>query len=759
MGMKKILVIDYDQSSLQTLHKTLTQEGFEVVLASDGQAGWEKFQAEKPDLVLMEAMLSKIHGFELCDRITKDPVRKVPVFIMTGVYKDRVYRTEALRTYGASEYFEKPLDMLKFVASIHALLTVPDIRPEAELKPAAPTKPGNGEPAEGPQVMPVMPQPKEDKRRIEPPPAPKPPKPEAPRVRPSSGHRSGGDLGLGLETVLETKPEREEHIRPEFLPDFGPHAEAPAKPKHSPDAKPLADDDLRLETLLNIKPDKSEHRRAERDEAIDPLRFLSKNLEEKPAEHHRKDHAAEDIDKLLKTTLADFGLETEKKKPAKPVPPPPPPAPVPEKPRAAAPLPQKPKPAPAPFHPPVRPPTPAAPIKEPPAKEPPAVPHAAPAPAVEKPKPGPPPMPAAVAEKPKPQPPSPPPAVAAPKTPPPPKPRPAPQPAPPAPAPAPKAEARVEAKAAVKEPVPAHEPHKPAEARMFKDIYTVEKKKSPAPFIAVAAGLLVVAAVGFFVLRHKHPVKPAEPDLSSAVTQTQSSVPEKTPETTVPSLSEEKLKAVKAKPQVTQKPAEPLPSAAEAIVPPQIVDASRLSAKTPEKKPEAKAGAGTAAAGAVPEAKTEGAKTADTKTAESQGAQTQEPPPAGVEGGAALGAAGSGGETAAPPAAKANPGDLVDLAAVDDQPKILKSVEPVYPAQAKRFGKEGAVTVNALINEVGTVIETGILKGLKDDMGLEKAAADAVRKWKFQPAKKDGVNVKVWKPIVITFRADRSRTP
>ena len=42
-------------------------------------------------------------------------------------------------------------------------------------------------------------------------------------------------------------------------------------------------------------------------------------------------------------------------------------------------------------------------------------------------------------------------------------------------------------------------------------------------------------------------------------------------------------------------------------------------------------------------------------------------------------------------------------------------------------------------------------------MGLEKAAADAVRKWKFQPAKKDGVNVKVWKPVVITFKANRSR--
>jgi TonB family protein len=754
MGMKKILVIDYDQSSLQNLHKTLTQEGFEVVLASDGQAGWEKFQAEKPDLVLMEAMLSKIHGFELCDRITKDPVRKVPVFIMTGVYKDRVYRTEALRTYGASEYFEKPLDMLKFVASIHGLLTVPDIKPEPEAKPSAPTKPGNGEPAEGPQVLPVMPVHKEEKRRIEPPPATKPPKAEAPRPRPSSGSRSGGDMGLSLETVLNVKPDREEQIRPEFLPDFGPHTEAPPKHKHAPDAVSQEDDDLQLETLLNIHPGKEEHRRPEPAAAIDPLRQLSKDLEEKPHEHHRKDHAADDIDKLLKTTLADFGLETDKKKSVRPVPPPPPaPAPAPEKPRAAAPLPPKPKPAPSPVQPPAPPAL---------AKEKPAVSHAAPAPAIEKPKPvPPPPMPAAVAEKPKPQPPSPPPAVAAPQAQPMPKPKPAPQPAPPAPAPAPKAESKAvpmaEPKAAPKAPVPAHEPQKPTEARMFKDIYTVEKKKSPVPFIAVGAGLVVVAAVGFFILRHKPVSNPADASLPPAVTQTQSSGPEKVPEASVPSLSEEKLKAVKAKPQVTQKPPEPLPTAAEAIVPPQITDASRLTVKTPaEKKPDAKLAAGASAAGAAPDAKTEGTKTTDTKAAESQAVQTQEPPPAGAEVAAPLGAAGTAGES---PAAKANPGDLVDLAAVDDQPKILKSVEPVYPAQARRFGKEGSVTVNALINEAGVVIDTGILKGMKDDMGLEKAAAESVKKWKFQPAKKDGVNVKVWKPIVITFRADKSRIP
>ena len=66
---------------------------------------------------------------------------------------------------------------------------------------------------------------------------------------------------------------------------------------------------------------------------------------------------------------------------------------------------------------------------------------------------------------------------------------------------------------------------------------------------------------------------------------------------------------------------------------------------------------------------------------------------------------------------------------------------------------EGTITVNALIDEKGDVIDTGILMGIQDDKGLGKAAERAIRKWKFQPAKKDGVKVKVWKPFVIVFKA------
>ncbi len=133
--MKKILIIDYDQSSLASLQGILTKEGYQVVTAPDGQVGWDKYNKESPDLVLMEAMLPKVHGFELCQRITSERNSQATVFIMTGVYKDRVYRTEALRTYGAAEYFEKPLKMAELMASVEAVLGKPTPRPEAQSEP------------------------------------------------------------------------------------------------------------------------------------------------------------------------------------------------------------------------------------------------------------------------------------------------------------------------------------------------------------------------------------------------------------------------------------------------------------------------------------------------------------------------------------------------------------------------------------------------------------------------------------------------
>lgn len=95
-------------------------------------------------------------------------------------------------------------------------------------------------------------------------------------------------------------------------------------------------------------------------------------------------------------------------------------------------------------------------------------------------------------------------------------------------------------------------------------------------------------------------------------------------------------------------------------------------------------------------------------------------------------------------------GDLVLLGQVDRPPELKKRVDPKYPASAKAMGIEGQVMVNVLISETGDVVEVVVVQGLRG--GFDEATVTAVKQWKYEPAIKDGLKVKVWKPITITFR-------
>jgi len=122
MAEKKILIVDYDAGSLEKLSKLLKSHKYHVIKASDGQTGYDKFIAEKPDLVVLEAILPKMHGFDLTKRITQESQGRVPVVIVTGLYKGPHYRQEALGPLGAAAFFEKPVDPESFVAAIKRLL-------------------------------------------------------------------------------------------------------------------------------------------------------------------------------------------------------------------------------------------------------------------------------------------------------------------------------------------------------------------------------------------------------------------------------------------------------------------------------------------------------------------------------------------------------------------------------------------------------------------------------------------------------------
>jgi TonB family protein len=97
-------------------------------------------------------------------------------------------------------------------------------------------------------------------------------------------------------------------------------------------------------------------------------------------------------------------------------------------------------------------------------------------------------------------------------------------------------------------------------------------------------------------------------------------------------------------------------------------------------------------------------------------------------------------------------GDLIPFRKVDIKPEIAKKVDPEYPILAYNRGVEGKVVINVLISETGDVIETALIKGIVGPYGFNEECDNAVRQWKFVPAFKDGVKVKVWKTISFTFK-------
>ena len=119
---KKILVVDYEQKSLDEIQQFLKDEHFTILMAYDGNQALEIFETKNPDLVLTSALLPKLNGFELCKKITSGEHGEIrPVIMFSGIYKAEKYRKEAIIGCGAVDFLEKPLakwQMLKVIKSL-----------------------------------------------------------------------------------------------------------------------------------------------------------------------------------------------------------------------------------------------------------------------------------------------------------------------------------------------------------------------------------------------------------------------------------------------------------------------------------------------------------------------------------------------------------------------------------------------------------------------------------------------------------------
>jgi len=119
--MKKILVIDDLPENVFILQDRLENEGYEVIIAYDGNSGIEKAYTNLPDLILLDVMMPDITGFEVCKILTNDEKTKhIPIILVTA--KAGSEDTKEGLEAGAFDYIKKPFNRVELFARVKSAL-------------------------------------------------------------------------------------------------------------------------------------------------------------------------------------------------------------------------------------------------------------------------------------------------------------------------------------------------------------------------------------------------------------------------------------------------------------------------------------------------------------------------------------------------------------------------------------------------------------------------------------------------------------
>jgi len=114
----RVLVVEDEESYVDALQVALTREGFEVVVARDGIDALARFREREPDLVLLDLMLPRLSGIEVCRQIRA--TSRVPIVMVTA--KSAETDTVVGLELGADDYIAKPYRVRELVARIRAVL-------------------------------------------------------------------------------------------------------------------------------------------------------------------------------------------------------------------------------------------------------------------------------------------------------------------------------------------------------------------------------------------------------------------------------------------------------------------------------------------------------------------------------------------------------------------------------------------------------------------------------------------------------------
>lgn len=121
MEKKKILIIEDSKKTSVILKDVLVLEGYEPTVVNDGVSGIAAARREKPDLILLDLLLPKVSGFDVCAAIKKDDLtRHIPVIIISTMYTPE--NLDKVKICGALNFLKKPYKLEELLAEIKKVL-------------------------------------------------------------------------------------------------------------------------------------------------------------------------------------------------------------------------------------------------------------------------------------------------------------------------------------------------------------------------------------------------------------------------------------------------------------------------------------------------------------------------------------------------------------------------------------------------------------------------------------------------------------
>ncbi|MEW8507730.1 MAG: response regulator [Candidatus Thiodiazotropha sp.] len=118
---KKILIVDDEPNIVLSVEYLMRREGYEVVTANDGQEAMEKIAASPPDLLILDVMMPRKNGFEVCQELRVDPaLSTMPILMLSA--KGREAEIKKGISLGADGYITKPFSTHDLVDKVNQLL-------------------------------------------------------------------------------------------------------------------------------------------------------------------------------------------------------------------------------------------------------------------------------------------------------------------------------------------------------------------------------------------------------------------------------------------------------------------------------------------------------------------------------------------------------------------------------------------------------------------------------------------------------------